>query len=139
MEFARGRQSDAATQRSGHLSAGSAWRDPILITRQDAGAEGVDVSSITFEPGAYIRWHSHANGQILIINSGKGVIVTRGGDICSLLPADVVYAEPNEEHWHGAGPETSLTQINISMGHTNWLEEVTPEEYRRAANDSAVS
>jgi quercetin dioxygenase-like cupin family protein len=92
-------------------------------------APGVEVGTIVFQPGAYIRWHAHGNGQFLIINHGLGVIATRNGEVQSLRAADIVYSPPGEEHWHGAAPDAYLGQINISMGDTTWLEPVTPEEY----------
>lgn len=133
MEFVRGRQANTGSVRSGHLSAGTAWRDPVLSVE---GAERIEVSTIAFEPGAHIRWHSHGNGQLLIIDHGCGVIATRSGEIRSLQPGDVVYAPPGEEHWHGAAPDAYLGQINISMGATTWLEPVDPEGYRAASEAS---
>jgi quercetin dioxygenase-like cupin family protein len=97
-------------------------------------ADGIDIGTIAFEPGAHIRWHSHGNGQILLIDHGLGVIETRSGEVRSLRAADVVYSPPGEEHWHGASPNAYLGQVNISMGPTTWLEEVTPERYRAACD-----
>jgi quercetin dioxygenase-like cupin family protein len=99
-------------------------------------SEGIEISTISFGPGAHIRWHSHAAGQILLIDHGRGVMVTRYGEVRSLQAADVIYAPPGEEHWHGAAPDSYLEQVNISMGATTWLEPVTPDEYREASEQS---
>jgi quercetin dioxygenase-like cupin family protein len=126
MEFARGRQPQNQSFNSAHLSQGAAWRDQLL------DGSGVTISTIAFAPGAHIRWHAHENGQILLIDHGKGVIATRAGELHSLQAADVVYALPGEQHWHGALPDVYLGQVNISMGSTTWFEDVTEEAYRDA-------
>jgi hypothetical protein len=36
-----------------------------------------------------------------------------------------------EEHWHGVEPENYLFHLAMSLGKTEWLAEVTDQEYRR--------
>jgi quercetin dioxygenase-like cupin family protein len=50
-----------------------------------------------------------------------------------LDPGDVVYADPGEEHWHGAGANTYILHTAISMGVTTWLEEVSDKDYKDVA------
>jgi quercetin dioxygenase-like cupin family protein len=50
---------------------------------------------------------------------------SRGEAAQVLRPGDVVYADPGEEHWHGAGADTYLLHTAISLGTTTWLEEVS--------------
>ena len=129
MDFTRGRKHGTSVLRSGHLSSGAAWRDSLLDVE---GVDRIEVSTISFDPGAHIRWHSHSKGQILRIEHGEGVIATRAGEVRVLQAADLIYSPPGEEHWHGATPNSYLAQLNISMGDTEWLEPVTGEEYAHA-------
>jgi quercetin dioxygenase-like cupin family protein len=46
----------------------------------------------------------------------------------------VVYAAPDEKHWHGADPDNFMIHLAISPGgatdgRTEWMEEVADEEY----------
>ncbi|HCK17785.1 MAG TPA: cupin domain-containing protein, partial [Thalassospira sp.] len=46
---------------------------------------------------------------------------------------DIVWFEPGEKHWHGAGPETAMTHIAIQEklngSPVDWLEPVTDADY----------
>jgi quercetin dioxygenase-like cupin family protein len=53
----------------------------------------------------------------------------------SLAAADVMYAPPGEEHWHGALPHSYLGQTTVSMGSTDWLEPVSDADYQAAARE----
>jgi quercetin dioxygenase-like cupin family protein len=86
-----------------------------------------------FEPGARSYWHSHEGGQVLLVKAGQGHIHTRSGESSPLRPGDVVYADPAEEHWHGANPDTFVIHTAISIGATTWLEAVSDTEYQRSA------
>lgn len=132
MELVRGRPPGARTLASAHLSSGTAWRDSLLNTR--GGDGGVEISTICFAPGTYIRWHSHKNGQILVVHHGRGIIANAAGDIRRMDAGDVVYADPDEEHWHGSIPDSYLVQLNISLGATTWLEPVEHDRYLAACD-----
>jgi quercetin dioxygenase-like cupin family protein len=133
MDIARGRQPNSSSIRASDTFTGTVFRDPLMT------AEGVNLSTIMFEPGAHTYWHSHSAGQLLFIDHGKGVVGTRAGEVHSLHAADVLYAPPGEEHWHGAAPDAYLAQTTVSMGSTDWLEAVTPEQYREACEGAASS
>jgi quercetin dioxygenase-like cupin family protein len=49
---------------------------------------------------------------------------------------DVVWFAPNEKHWHGAGPSTSMVHVAIHEAldgkHIDWLEKVTDVQYNGA-------
>lgn len=45
--------------------------------------------------------------------SGCGRVQREGGPIEDIRPGDVVQFAPNEKHWHGAGPMTSVTHIAV--------------------------
>jgi hypothetical protein len=44
-----------------------------------------------------------------------------------------VHASADEIHWHGALPDTFMSHNSIVLGgDTEWLDEVSEEEYRSA-------
>lgn len=90
------------------------------------------VGSVTFEPGARSKWHSHPAGQILIIVDGVGYYQEKGQPKKILRKGDAVKCPPNTPHWHGASAESSFVQIAITgreKGETVWLEPVTDAQY----------
>lgn len=94
----------------------------------------VQIVSVSFEPGARTAWHTHPFGQTLVITAGKGLAQSWGGDIREINAGDVLWFEPGEKHWHGAGPETALTHIAIQETQdgkaADWMEYVSEEQYR---------
>lgn len=98
------------------------------------GAEGVAVNNVFFGPGARTYWHSHGSGQLLLAVAGAGLICAGDGTAEELRAGDLVWSPPGERHWHGAGPDTMLLHIAVSLGTTTWLDEVTEEEYGPAAD-----
>lgn len=113
-------------QPSGHPSATTtgAVRSDILLN-----APGARSINIMFPPGARTHWHSHAGGQFIYTVAGEGWIQERGGELVVLNPGDVVWTEPNVEHWHGASKSGLVFQIMAHFGDVKWLKEVTDEEY----------
>jgi quercetin dioxygenase-like cupin family protein len=90
-------------------------------------------AAVHFTPGARTVWHTHPMGQTLHCTAGRGLIGTRDGVIV-LTPGRTVQIAPDEEHWHGAGPESFMTHIAIAQTPesgpaTVWGEPVTDEEY----------
>ena len=109
---------------------GSVRIDPLFEAPDPARARCV---SVTFEPGARSAWHRHPLGQTLIVTSGCGWVQSYGGPKVEIRPGDVIWCLPNESHWHGATPTTSMTHIAIQE-HLDgkvveWLEQVSDEEY----------
>jgi quercetin dioxygenase-like cupin family protein len=78
---------------------------------------------VRFEPGARNYWHSHEGGQLLYVVDGTGSVQARGAAAERIRVGDAVRVEPNEEHWHGAGPSGPLAHIVVNVGETRWLEE----------------
>lgn len=76
---------------------------------------------VEFEPGGRTHWHSHPNGQYLYVLAGRGRIQSRGGAIEDLVPGDCVYADPGEEHWHGATADAGVSHLAFSFGPTRWV------------------
>lgn len=93
----------------------------------------VSGATVTFEPGARTTWHTHPLGQTLIVTAGKGLAQREGGPVEELHPGDIVWFEPGERHWHGAGPTTGMTHIAIAEMQdgkaVDWLEPVSDAEY----------
>ena len=107
--------------------------DPLFPVRDPARAAG---NSVTFEPGARTAWHTHPLGQVLIVTAGCGRVQREGGAVEEIRPGDVVWFEPGERHWHGAGPTTAMTHIAIQESHegkaVEWLEKVSDADYGMA-------
>jgi quercetin dioxygenase-like cupin family protein len=66
----------------------------------------------------------HKGGQVIYVESGRGLIQKWGGEIQEMRPGDIVYSAPGEKHWHGAAPGSPLTFVATSLGETEWLEPV---------------
>ncbi len=130
MEYVRGRQ-DGQPSRPGDAGTftGRAMLDPLL----DDGTKGeIRVNSVVFEPGGRTFWHSHPGGQVLLVGSGRGMVENRDGDRHLLYPGDVVWSPPGEEHWHGAAPDSFVAHTAVSLGVTEWREEVPADRYEAA-------
>lgn len=94
----------------------------------------VSGATVTFEPEARTAWHTHPLGQTLLVTAGQGRVQRDGGPIETIHPGDVIWFEPGEKHWHGAGPDTAMTHVAIAetqAGHVvDWLEQVSDAQYR---------
>jgi quercetin dioxygenase-like cupin family protein len=80
---------------------------------------------VTFRDGTRTRWHRHAEGQLLYILDGRGLVASRGQDPLEVGPGDVVETAPGEEHWHGAAAGGELSHVALSFGETEWGEPST--------------
>ena len=104
--------------------------DPLAEAAEPARAAS---ALVTFEPGARTAWHTHPLGQTLIVTSGLGRAQRDGGPVEELRPGDVIWFEPGERHWHGAGPDTGMSHIAIQErleGKTvDWLDPVADADY----------
>ena len=106
--------------------------DPLFQAIETDGRTGG--ASVTFEPNARTAWHTHPLGQTLIVTAGRGWVQREGGAIEEIQPGDVVQFAPNEKHWHGATPTTSVTHYAIQEAldgmSVEWLEHVSDEQYK---------
>ena len=104
--------------------------DPLAEATEPARAAA---ALVTFEPGARTAWHTHPLGQTLIVTAGLGRAQRDGGPVEELRPGDVIWFEPGERHWHGAGPDTGMSHIAIQErleGKTvDWLDPVADADY----------
>jgi|SRR5579864_3549385 len=105
---------------------------PAQFTGTSTVMDGKDLSAARrrFEAGARTYWHSHDNGQLLLVEKGKMRVQKRGQPMRELGVGESDYTGPNVVHWHGAAPDQPLVQINIGFGGgSKWFEEVTADEY----------
>jgi quercetin dioxygenase-like cupin family protein len=68
------------------------------------------------------------------VTDGIGLVARRGGEVREIRPGDVVYIEPNEEHWHGATTDRFMAHVAIQEADeqgqvVTWLDHVTDEQY----------
>ena len=129
MEYAKGQPDREPRPGDPGTFTGEALLNVVL----DGGdAPKIRVNNVRFEPGGRTYWHSHADGQALLVSVGRGMVETRDGDRHVLHPGDVIWAPPGEVHWHGAAPDSSVAHTAISLGVTQWLEEVPADRYEAA-------
>jgi quercetin dioxygenase-like cupin family protein len=131
MKINRGRIEGEPSDRRGPTFTGEVWAEPLLK------AEGVTVNTVFFPPGARTHWHTHDGGQILIVTHGRGFAINDAGEGGPIQTGDVVWFDGGERHWHGAGPETYLTHIAISLGGHDWQDEVTERQFQAAIDAAA--
>lgn len=117
----------------GLLFVGTAYAQQTpLFTGKSVVMDGKELSAArrSFEAGARTYWHSHDNGQLLLVEDGRMRTQKKGGPMRELGKGDSEYAGPNVVHWHGAAPGQALIQINVGFGGgAKWLNEVTDAEY----------
>ena len=125
MKINRGREAGKQSKPRSDVFTGEVWMDFVLE------GEGLMINDVFFTPGARTDWHKHELGQILYVKAGEGRIYDRDGNGGTIGPGDVVHIPAGEEHWHGAGPETFMLHMAISLGGVDWLDKVTDADYTR--------
>lgn len=89
--------------------------------------------SVTFEPGARTNWHTHPQGQVLLVIEGNGFYQEKGKPAQPIKKGNVVNIPENVEHWHGATATTQMVHIAITNYkedvQVTWLKPVTDEEF----------
>ncbi|WP_438295129.1 (R)-mandelonitrile lyase [Streptomyces sp. HUAS TT7] len=89
---------------------GTVWLDEIAVPQPPSP---IRMFSVHFAPGARTAWHRHPHGQVLHVTEGTGLVQRRGGEIEPIRAGDTVWIEPDEWHWHGAGPRTFMTHLAV--------------------------
>jgi quercetin dioxygenase-like cupin family protein len=105
---------------------------PPRITGTSAAmdAKDLNVARRRFDAGARTYWHSHAQGQLLLVEQGRMRLQKRDQAIRELGAGESDYTAPNVLHWHGAAADQAAVQINVGFGGmTTWADEVTADEY----------
>jgi len=97
----------------------------------DNGTMG-DVSTLRlrFPAGVRSNWHTHTDGQLLMVESGHGVTQVRGGPIEVAGPGEPWWTAAGVEHWHGAHPDEDVVQWTFYEGGVEWMDPVLDEQYR---------
>lgn len=91
---------------------------------------GMSISRRSFDPGARSYWHSHEGGQLILVQEGRGRVQRRNQKMRELSPGETDYVGPGIEHWHGAVPGQSMTQLAVNLGGgVKWGVAVTDAEY----------
>jgi len=76
------------------------------------------------------HWHSHDNGQLLMVEQGRMRVQRRGEAMKEVGVGASDYTGPNVVHWHGATPDGPLLQINVGFGGgSKWFDAVTDAAY----------
>lgn len=114
---------------------GEVFLDPIASPSRTSR---LSANSVHFTPGARTAWHRHPNGQCIYVTEGIGLVQRRGGEVEAIRPGDRVFADPGEEHWHGAVPHRfmthlSLVEVDDAGTSATWGEHVSDEEYGAAS------
>ncbi|MEO9575539.1 MAG: cupin domain-containing protein [Tateyamaria sp.] len=109
---------------------GTVWQDPIISTEAPARLHALCVH---FEPGARTAWHTHPFGQTLHVTQGAGLVCLRGEPPRVIRAGDTVWIPADAEHWHGAGPDTTMTHVAMQEmqdgSAATWLEHVSDADY----------
>lgn len=114
------------------------------IAAPDPPSSLIQCGSSHFAPAARTVWHTHPNGQTLLITDGVGIVQSRGEPARAVYPGDRVFFAPAEEHWHGAAPERFMTHLTLSQVDADgvgvgWLEPVDDDDYAAAARTCLIS
>ncbi|MCO5216681.1 MAG: cupin domain-containing protein [Thermomicrobiales bacterium] len=105
---------------------GTVLVDTVRIPDEETA---IGAAHVHFAPGARTFWHTHPKGQTIYVTDGVGYVCKRGGLPEQIRPGDIVYFEPNEEHWHGATEDRFMAHIAIqepddSGSVVTWIEPV---------------
>ena len=84
-----------------------------------------------FPAGTRTNWHSHSDGQLLMVETGVARTQVRGEPVQDIGPGLPWWTEPGVEHWHGALPDESVLQLTIYAGDVDWLEPVSEKAYNK--------
>jgi quercetin dioxygenase-like cupin family protein len=104
--------------------------DPVWPADGRINASG---GLVTFEPAARSAWHTHPNGQRLVVTSGVGLTQEWGKPVQTIRPGDVVWCPPDVKHWHGAAPTTAMSHLAVTGTadgkNVTWMEKVSDDQY----------
>jgi 4-carboxymuconolactone decarboxylase len=132
--------SRAPTQGPAENFTGSVRVDPLFQATEPGRTSG---AYVTFSPGARSAWHTHPLGQTLVVTAGAGRVQRWGSPVQEMRPGDVVRIPPGVKHWHGAGPDNSMTHLAIQEQldgkAVDWLEKVSDAQYGQAAPAPATA
>lgn len=130
MRVSHGRLGGKPSEQRSDTFSGRVWADPVLPAE-----DGIVVTAVLFEPGGRTYWHQHEVAQVLHVTQGEGRLQMADGAGVPLRPGDVAHIPAGEVHWHGATPGTLMLHVAVSVGRTEWMDEVSEEDYAAAFAD----
>ena len=95
-------------------------------------SEDLTTLRLLFPAGSRSNWHTHTDGQLLMVEEGGGRTQVRGQPLQVMEPGQPWWTDAGVEHWHGAGLDEDALQMTIYSGTVNWMEPVSDEVYRAA-------
>ena len=128
VELKRGSELKASRGNPAYFS-GEVWVE-VLVASALIPVKGVRV---TFAPGARTAWHTHPEGQILFVASGRGWVQKVGEAAIAMCAGDTVIIGAGEKHWHGAAADSPMLHLAVQPivdgVDAVWLEQVSEEDY----------
>ncbi|MFU8927977.1 cupin domain-containing carboxymuconolactone decarboxylase family protein [Acinetobacter puyangensis] len=117
-------------------------RYPVMPSQGD-----VAPAIVNFEAGTITNWHTHPQGQYLIVTEGEGRTQEWGKPIQTIHKGDTIWCPPNVKHWHGASEHSAMSHIAITPVATigksvTWLEKVDlmtkPQDMAQSKSNASV-
>lgn len=99
-------------------------------TPSQLDAKAIRTLRLKFVAGSRSNWHSHSEGQLLMVEVGKARTQERNGPLIEMGPGQPWHTKAGVEHWHGAAPDMDVQQLTIYEGEVKWLEPVTDAVYK---------
>ncbi|MGJ7602759.1 (R)-mandelonitrile lyase [Variovorax sp. LT1R20] len=98
---------------------------------------------VSFEARARTAWHTHPLGQTLVVTAGLGLVQQQGQSAQVIRPGDVVSIPANVRHWHGAGPDGSMSHVAIAEKEdgisVTWQDKVSDQNYEAAVVSAGLA
>jgi alkylhydroperoxidase/carboxymuconolactone decarboxylase family protein YurZ len=98
---------------------------------------------VSFEARARTAWHTHPLGQTLVVTAGLGLVQQQGQSAQVIRPGDVVSIPANVRHWHGAGPDGSMSHVAIAEKEdgisVTWQDKVSDQDYEAAVVSAGLA
>lgn len=98
---------------------------------------------VSFEARARTAWHTHPLGQTLVVTAGLGLVQQQGQPAQVIRPGDVVSIPANVRHWHGAGPDGSMSHVAIAEKEdgisVTWQDKVSDRDYEAAVVSAGLA
>ncbi|MGE7368351.1 cupin domain-containing protein [Neorhizobium sp. NPDC001467] len=119
------RRAGNAAQSPHGISTNTFWFENLV-----EGCGDGDLAAIRADlaPGTITKWHSHPQGQLLYVLSGRGLAQVEGGDVEELQAGDAVWFASGEKHWHGAAAHSSFSYLSVQPWmdgrNVDWFQDV---------------
>lgn len=99
---------------SAPLFTGTVSRQSPMATIEESD---LTIDYIYFPKGIRNKFHSHSNGQVLIVTKGSGTIATKSNKF-KVKEGDIIWIPAGELHWHGADANSDFTHISVTKTFT---------------------